>query len=56
MSRIKMRGEGRELLEFFFFFFFWGGGGEEGGGGLRLGSLIPHLIPDQNIPFSASLF
>ena len=52
MSRIKMRGEGRELLEFFFFFFFfWGGGG-----GLRLGSLIPHLIPDQNIPFSASLF
>ena len=52
MSRIKMRGEDRKLLEFFFFFFFfWGGGG-----GLRLGSLIPHLIPDQNIPFSASLF
>ena len=36
MSRIKMRGEGRELLEFFFFFFFWGGGGEEGGGGCGL--------------------
>ena len=54
MSRIKMRGEDRKLLEFFFFFFFFFFGG--GGGGLRLGSLIPHLIPDQNIPFSASLF
>ena len=34
MSRIKMRGEGRELLEVFFFFF--GGGGGRGGGGCGL--------------------
>ena len=51
MSGIKMRGEGRELLGFFFL---WKSGG--GGGGVRLGSPIPHRIPDQNMPFSAARF
>ena len=46
MSRIKMRGEGRELLGLFFL----------EGEGVRLGSPIPHPIPDQNMPFPALLF
>ena len=36
MSRIKMRGEDRKLLEFFFFFFFFFLGGGGGGCGLVL--------------------